>query len=162
MAKVRGAVVSVVAASALTVASASPVEAVGYRVAGYSSNSASYAFGNYDYAKDATCQGAGPNAAYYATLAGRVDDKRWGDAYGAAVKATWLQCFDDGNQGLRWEYREAVIAYDAPYNPTDPNPDPPGQQFHKDWADVKDLRFYTCNWNPASGAVGTCARMTKQ
>ncbi|QES46516.1 hypothetical protein DEJ50_00220 [Streptomyces venezuelae] len=153
---------SIVAAGALAVASASPAAAVGYRVAGYSANNASYAFGDYDYEKAATCQGAAPNAAYFATLAGRVDDKRWGDAYGAAVKATWLQCFDGGNQGLRWEYREEVIAYDAPFVPTDPNPDPPGQQFHSDWVDVKDLRFYTCNWNPASGAVGTCARMSKQ
>ncbi len=140
-----------------------PAQAASYDVAAYSANSASYAFGSYDYAKEADCQGEAPNTAYWARIYGLVYDKSVGDKYGAAVKATWKRCHATAG-GIRWEPEEEVIGYQNPaYFDEEGRPvGREGRPYEEDWWDVKDLHFYTCNWNPATGGIGTCAKMTKQ
>ncbi|WP_409467381.1 hypothetical protein [Streptomyces sp. HC307] len=143
-----------VAAGTLVVFGAQPAHAVTYRVAAYSANEASYGEGTYGYFQPG---GQCDYASYAARFDGSITDVKRFDSYGAALKVTYQRCSATHWGTTEWDYQEEIIGYNGPNQVWADR-----TTVSETWGDVKDVHFYTCNWNPTTGAVGTCARMTKK
>ncbi|MEU3664545.1 hypothetical protein AB0E77_33150 [Streptomyces sp. NPDC032940] len=142
------------AACALVFFGSQPAHAVTYSVAAYSANGASHGEGVYRYSQPG---GACDYASYQASFNGSIADVRRFDTYGAALKVTYQRCIARASGSMGWEYHEEIIGYNGPSGTW-----PDRTTVSETWGDVKDVHFFTCNWNPSTGGVGTCARMTKQ
>ncbi|GJF24748.1 MULTISPECIES: hypothetical protein [Streptomyces] len=143
-----------VAACTLVIFGSQPAHAVTYSVAAYSANGASHGEGVYRYFQPG---GECDYASYQAGFSGSIADVKRFDTYGAALKVTYQRCTARPSGTIQWEYQEEIIGYNGPSGTW-----PDRTTVSETWADVKDVHFFTCNWNPSTGTVGTCARMTKQ